>query len=77
MCQVLVVMKTSLHVLHLRGADIDLADEENDTPLMIGAYEGHADVVRKLIELEARLDELNEVKANTVFSRNSFGNCTN
>ena len=62
MCQV-VAMEKRLYVHYLRGADINLADEENDTPLMIAAYEGHADVARKLIELEARLDELNEVKA--------------
>ena len=45
-----------------RGADIHLPDVENDTPLMIAAYDGHADVVRLLIELGARLDELDKVK---------------
>ena len=35
---------------------------ENDTPLMIAAYDGHADVVRLLIKLGARLDELDKVR---------------
>ena len=45
-----------------RGADIHLPDVENDTPLMIAAYGGHADVVRLLIKLGARLDELDKVR---------------
>ena len=49
-------------VHNCRGADIHLPDVENDTPLMIAAYDGHADVVRLLIELGARLDELDKVR---------------
>ena len=45
-----------------RGADIHLPDVENDTPLMIAAYDGHADVVRLLIKLGARLDQLDKVR---------------
>ena len=56
------IVLVSLYIHNCRGADIHLPDVENDTPLMIAAYDGHADVVRLLIELGARLDELDKVK---------------
>ena len=52
----------TFYIHNCRGADIHLPDVENDTPLMIAAYDGHADVVRLLIELGARLDELDKVR---------------
>lgn len=42
------------------GVPVDLTDPAGNTLLMLGAYHGHADVVRVLIERGATVDALND-----------------
>lgn len=55
------------------GADVDAANENGDTLLMLAAYHGHADLVRGLIARGAALDRANPMGlvplAGAVFKR--------
>ena len=41
------------------GADVNVRDEENDTPLIVGSRNGHAEIVRFLMARGADLEAAN------------------
>lgn len=49
------------------GADINRWDLDGVTPLMIAAIEGHAEAVRTLIRLEARMEILDQDDKSVLF----------
>ena len=47
-------------LLATRGARIDRHDKDNFTPLLIAACNGHADTIKALLELGARIDDVDK-----------------
>ncbi|KAK1448331.1 hypothetical protein CCUS01_11739 [Colletotrichum cuscutae] len=63
----------SLRVLVDAGADVNLADQEADTPLIVAAREGDADSVRFLLDNGADIFHVNEDNENALQSAIQHG----
>ena len=49
------------------GADINKANDDDETPLFIAAYEGHEAILRALIEAGADINKAKDTGATPLF----------